>query len=74
MNSINKYSAVAQTFQTSSVTTKRDEKSEKIELSREEIISSKDLSPQQKLDMLGIKPMSTSDLAESLTNRLFGDD
>ena len=49
------------------------QKTEKADLSRDEIISSKDLSPEQKMEMLGIKPMSIDELAEGLTTKILGD-
>lgn len=39
-------------------------------LSREDIITSKDLSPEQKLEKLGIKPMNLNELATGLIDKL----
>jgi hypothetical protein len=50
--------------------TKLHQKIEKIELSREEIISSKDLTPEQKMEKLGIKPMTTTEMANTLVNKI----
>lgn len=43
------------------------------ELSREEIIQSKDFTPEQKLEMLGIQKKSTEDLAKDLAGVLLGE-
>lgn len=42
------------------------------ELSRDDIISSKELSMDDKLRMLGIEKMSTEELANNLANNLLG--
>lgn len=46
------------------------EKSTKVELTRSELISSKDLTPEQIIDKLGIKPMSVDEMANVLTNKI----
>ena len=71
MNSINPYTNVAIQPTKNVTPTSRVEKTEPTEkLSKADIISSKDLSPTQKMEMLGIKPMSIDELAEGLTNQI----
>ena len=48
----------------------KTEKAEKVELTRSEIISSKDLTPEQKLEKLGIKPMTVNEMASGLTDKI----
>lgn len=50
--------------------TKQQDKHEKIELTRAEIISSKDLTPEQKMEKLGIKPMTTTEMATELADKI----
>ena len=40
------------------------------ELSREEIISSKDLTPEQKMERLGINKMTSQEIAEGLAEKM----
>jgi hypothetical protein len=75
MSSINPYSNVAIQPTKSTAPTQRVEKTEPTEkLSREDIISSKDLTPTQKMDMLGIKPMSVNELSEALAKKFLDDE
>jgi len=70
MNGINTYNQISQTYKVNDVIHKK-ENSVKVEnISKEEIINSKDLTPEQKLDMLGIKKMSSRELAQKLADEL----
>ena len=69
MNTINPYSNVAiQTPKTTQAT--KVEKTEAPSMSRAEIISSKDLSPEEKMDKLGIKPWTANELSENLAQAI----
>jgi len=70
MNTINPYTQI-QALQPKDNVRVREPESVK-ELSRAEIISSKDLSPDQKLEMLGIKKMNPDELASNLADELLG--
>ena len=72
---INGYSNVAITqVQQNKNNTVPTKASETKELTKPEIISSKDLTPEQKLEMLGIKKMSIDDMAEGIANKLIEGD
>ena len=66
MDSINPYTN--NTFTPQNNTTYN--KQERVELTRSEIISSKDLTPEQKLEKLGIKPMSVDEMATELADKI----
>jgi len=74
MNGINSYNQISHTYKVNDVATHKKENNitdnTKEPMSKEDIISSKDLSPEQKLDMLGIKKMSSDELAKKLADEL----
>ncbi len=69
MKSINPYTQI-NINPNNNTTYKTPPKTEVTELSRSEIISSKDLTPEQKMEKLGIKPMTASEMAESLADKI----
>lgn len=57
--------------------TTKSQRSEKLEvptMTRSEIISSKELSPEQKMEKLGIKPWTTGELAKKLADSIVDGD
>ena len=73
MNSINPYTQGV--VQAPTKTTKVEQpKVEVKELTTAEIIKSKDLTPEQKLEKLGIKPMTAEELATNLATKFLDGD
>ncbi len=71
MNTINPYSNVDHTHPSNRAGNQNKvEKPEAPSMSRAEIISSKDLSPEEKMDKLGIKPWTANELSENLAQAI----
>ena len=49
---------------------KQKEKTDVVELTKVEIIASKDLTPEQKMEKLGIKKMSVEEMATGIADQL----
>jgi len=62
--------SIVATIQQDQIKPQPQSKTEAKELTRSEIISSKDLTPEQKMEKLGIKPMSTTEMANALANKI----
>ncbi len=71
MNTINPYSNVDHTHPSKRAGNQNKvEKPTEVQLTRAEIISSKDLSPEEKMDKLGIKPWTATELSENLAQAI----
>lgn len=68
MNTINPYTQSIVTPNNNTTYNGKDK--ETVELTRSEVINSKDLTTEQKLEKLGIKPMTAEEMANGLADKI----
>lgn len=70
MSTINPYTQAANAYGEINKVQKTERDEKPAELSRADIISSKNLTPEQKLEMLGIQKMTPKEMAEGLVKKI----